>query len=112
MTTTKTTYAYWIDGSAYCRGCVECSTPAIDAADATRGPAGDANCPCCGGRADAGEPEYRVAFVRENGDWDVVETFTAADDDAARDYAESQHGENDVFVLDHTGRNIDGGVDG
>ena len=58
------------------------------------------------------QPEYRVAFANANGDWDVVETFHAANDDAARDYAESQHGENDVFVLDHTGRNIDGGVDG
>lgn len=58
------------------------------------------------------QPEYRIAAVRENGDWDVVETFHAADHDAAREYAESEYGENDVFVLDHTGRNIDGGVDG
>jgi len=58
------------------------------------------------------QPEYRIAFVRESGNWDVAETFHAADHDAARAYAESEYGENDVFVLDHTGRNIDGGVDG
>jgi len=57
-------------------------------------------------------PEYRIAFVRESGGWDVAETFHAANDDAARAYCESEYGENDVFVLDHTGRNIDGGVDG
>ena len=56
--------------------------------------------------------KYRIAFVRENGGWDVVETFHAENDDAARSYCESEYGENDVFVLDHTGRNIDGGVDG
>lgn len=108
----KNTEAYWFDGSAYCRGCVECRHPAIDAAAATRGPAGDVGCACCGQRADDGEPEYRIAFVRYDGGWDVVETFSAADDDAAREYAVSEHGENDVFVLDHNGRNIDGGVDG
>jgi hypothetical protein len=112
MTTTNTTDAYWIDGSAYCRGCVECRTPAIDAADATRGPAGDARCPCCGGRADAGEPEYRIAFVRESGNWDIVETFHAADHDAANAYAEERYADHDWYVIDHTGRNINGGVDG
>lgn len=57
-------------------------------------------------------PEYRIAFVLESGGWDVAETFHAANDDAARSYCESEYGENDVFVLDRTGRNINGGVDG
>jgi hypothetical protein len=43
-----TTNWYWINGSAYCPACVECDTPAIDAADATRGPAEGGNCACCG----------------------------------------------------------------
>lgn len=113
MTTTKTNDAYWIDGSAYCRGCVECATTAIDTTDATRGPAGGANCACCGCRAADGEPEYRVAAVRHDGDWVVVETFHAADDAAARDYAaEHVYVDGDAYLLDHTGRDIDGGVDG
>lgn len=42
---------YWLDGSAYCPDCVECDTPAIDAAAATRGPKTDGCCACCGTRA-------------------------------------------------------------
>lgn len=46
MTTTRE--YYWLDGAAYCPECVECDTPAIDAADPDihRGPA--VRCSCCG----------------------------------------------------------------
>lgn len=104
MTTTRD--YYWLDGSAYCPDCVECDIPAIDASNphVQRGIA--VRCSCCGAEC---ERQYRIAFVRESGDWDVVEWFAAANDDAARAYAENEYGENNVFVLDHTGRNIDGG---
>lgn len=40
---------YCIDGTAYCPACVECDTPAIDAAAATTGPCGgNSTCGCCG----------------------------------------------------------------
>lgn len=42
---------YWQDGTPYCPGCVECDTPALDPADAIRGPAGSkTTCACCGGK--------------------------------------------------------------
>jgi len=61
---------------------------------------------------ESSQPEYRIAFVRENGGWDVVETFHASDDDAANAHAEEHYGEQEWYVLDHTGKNINGGVDG
>ena len=39
---------YWLDGSAYCPACVECDSPAIDSAEATRGPCDFGKCACCG----------------------------------------------------------------
>jgi len=56
--------------------------------------------------------EYRVAFVTTSGAWDVVETFTAANDDLANSYAERQYPDTDWFVLDAGGRNVNGGCDG
>lgn len=38
---------YWIDGTPYCPSCVDCDTPAADAADCTRGPSGGIRCACC-----------------------------------------------------------------
>ena len=101
---------YWIDGSAYCPACVECDTPAIDAADATMGPCQSGCCACCGESATASD--YSVAFVRYDGSWDIVETFRAAGDAAANAYAEENYGEQEWYVLDANGRNINGGVDG
>lgn len=43
---TATTW-YWINGTTYCPACVECDTPAVDAADCTRGPSGGIRCACC-----------------------------------------------------------------
>lgn len=65
---------YWLDGSAYCPGCVECDTPAVDAADATRGPNDEARCACCGATAgdesdaDRTQRLYREAKSRVHGD--------------------------------------------
>jgi len=39
---------YWLDGDCYCPACVECDTPPIDSADATRGPNLTCRCHCCG----------------------------------------------------------------
>ena len=40
---------YWLDGSAYCPACVECESPAIDAADQNVQRGGLVSvCTCCG----------------------------------------------------------------
>lgn len=40
---------YWLDGSAYCPACVECESPAIDAADPNIQRGGEVSvCSCCG----------------------------------------------------------------
>ena len=57
------------------------------------------------------EREYRIAYPMTNGDWDVVDTFTAADDTAANQYAENHYSGDEWYVLDDTGRNITGGRD-
>jgi hypothetical protein len=59
--------------------------------------------------------EYRVAFVRADGEFDVVERFMALDDDAANAYAEANYSNrlspsnDEWYVLDRDGRNINGG---
>ena len=120
MTTNKNDW-YWINGSAYCPECVEGNTPAIDAADATRGPCESGRCACCG--QDDGElldvledagyfkqaNEYCIAFVHADGSWDRFKTFTAENDDAANAYAEEHFDGKDWYVLDVHGRNINGG---
>lgn len=56
--------------------------------------------------------QYRIAYVAADGSWDVVRTFAATDDDAANAYAAQEcEGDDDWFVLDSTGRNINGGND-
>lgn len=53
--------------------------------------------------------EYRVAYVMADGEWDVVDRFMAVDDDAANAYAEEHYDGDEWYVLDPTGRNINGG---
>lgn len=56
------------------------------------------------------EREYRIAFVDgSTGGFDVVETFTASCDDEANAYAETHYANQDWYVLDSSGRNINGG---
>jgi hypothetical protein len=51
--------------------------------------------------------QYKVAFVLQStGGWDVVETFTAADDAAANAYAEQHYADREWYVLDADGENI------
>ncbi len=57
------------------------------------------------------EQEYRVAFSRNDGSWDVVETFTAVDDDAANTYAGERYAAQEWYILNASGRNINGGSD-
>ena len=53
--------------------------------------------------------EYRIAFVVDsNGDWDLGETFIAADDAAANAYAEAHYPGQEWYVLDADGENING----
>ena len=56
------------------------------------------------------EREYRIAYAATNGEWDVVDTFRAADDAAANAYAE-ENSVGEWYVLDDQGRNINGGRD-
>ena len=55
--------------------------------------------------------EYRVALVKTDGSWDVIDTFEAASDAAANAYAEEHHADVDWYVIDAEGRNINGGRD-
>lgn len=54
---------YWIDGTPYCPACVQCDTPAIDQAKATRGPCESGRCACCGEAACLGfRPTHRITL--------------------------------------------------
>ena len=55
--------------------------------------------------------EYRIAYAMGDGKWDVVDRFAAKDDDAANAYALVTFDGDEWFVLDDTGRNINGGRD-
>lgn len=55
-----------------------------------------------------GAAEYQIAFVKADGSWDIVETFTAAGDDAANAWAEKRYAGRDWYVLDAAGNNING----
>lgn len=55
--------------------------------------------------------EYRIAYAMGNGEWDVVDAFMAADDDAANAYAEATYSGDEWYVLDASGRNINGGAE-
>lgn len=57
------------------------------------------------------ERKYRIAYAMSGGEWDVVDTFLASDDDAANRYAETHYTGDEWYVLDDTGRNINGGRD-
>ena len=48
---------------------------------------------------------YKIAFVNESGEWDIVEEFEAESDDAANKYAEYGYTGN-WFVLDDNNTNI------
>lgn len=52
---------------------------------------------------------YRIAFVMADGGWDIVEEFDAVDDEAASEYAAEHYGEDEWFVLNADGQNINGG---
>jgi hypothetical protein len=53
--------------------------------------------------------EYRIAYAMGNGEWDVVDRFLALDDAGANAYAEQYYAGDEWYVLDNTGRNINGG---
>jgi hypothetical protein len=56
------------------------------------------------------ERKYTLAFAMESGEWDIADTFTAIGDDEANAYAEQHYDGRAWYVLDHTGRNINGGA--
>lgn len=51
---------------------------------------------------------YQIAFCASNGDWDTVERFEAADDAEANAYAERHYDEQEWYVLDEFGNDING----
>ena len=55
--------------------------------------------------------KYKIACALETGPdgWDVVEVFNAPDEDTANGYAENFYAGEEWYVLDATGRNINGG---
>lgn len=61
---------------------------------------------------DDSDKSYSLAFVKADGSWDIVQTFSASDNDAAKSWADRHYAGQDWYVLDSDGRNINGGVDG
>jgi hypothetical protein len=55
--------------------------------------------------------EYRIAYQLTDGGWDVVQCFLASDDTAANAHAQAHYTGDEWYVIDHTGRNINGGRD-
>lgn len=53
--------------------------------------------------------EYRIAYAMGNGEWDIVDRFLALDDAGANAYASTYYDGDEWYVLDDTGRNINGG---
>ncbi len=53
--------------------------------------------------------EYKIAFMMESGEFDIVETFQADDDDDANAYTEDNYADQEWYVLDSRGNNINGG---
>jgi hypothetical protein len=49
---------------------------------------------------------YSIAFQAESGDFDEVERFRAVDDDEANAYAEEHYPNQEWYVLDSDGDNI------
>jgi hypothetical protein len=54
----------------------------------------------------SGARRYQIAFAKADGSWDVVETFAADDDQIANEYAETSYSDQDWYVLDVAGQNI------
>lgn len=50
--------------------------------------------------------QYIIAFEMESGDWDMIESFEAKNDEEANAYAEANYGEQEWYVLDSAGDNI------
>ena len=56
-------------------------------------------------------PQYQIATPLADGAWDVLERFEAYCDEDANEYAEIHWDDQHWYVLDATGRNINGGRD-
>lgn len=54
--------------------------------------------------------EYRIAFSREDGEWDIVERIMALSDDDANGYAQRHYDGQEWYVLDRHNCNINGGL--
>ena len=52
------------------------------------------------------DDNYQIAFVLESGEFDTVEWFEAADNDAANAYAGANYADREWYVLDADGDNI------
>lgn len=64
----------------------------------------------CGVKIAATWPKYHIAYVDgSDGSFDIVQSFTAKDDDAANRYAEAHYSGTEWYVLDSKKHNINGG---
>jgi hypothetical protein len=52
---------------------------------------------------------YSVAVVRTDGEFEIIDRFTAMSNDEANDYAAKHHPNVEWYVLNCTGKNINGG---
>lgn len=52
---------------------------------------------------------YSVAVVRTDGEFEIIDRFTAMSNDEANDYAAKHHANVEWYVLNCTGKNINGG---
>ena len=50
--------------------------------------------------------KYKIAYMRESGDWDIVREFSAGNNTEAEEYAESEYPGTDWYVLDANNNNI------
>ena len=51
--------------------------------------------------------KYQIAFAMDNGEWDIVDTFDADNDEDANEYAEEHYPRAEWYVL-RDGSNING----
>lgn len=52
--------------------------------------------------------KYQIAYVNDSGEFEVIHEFFEGDDRHANEYAQQRYGDADWYVLDETGRNING----
>ena len=100
--TTETKMAYWLNGTAYCVACVECSTPCMGEEDKAKAnmDEGVGRCGCCGKMFAKGDiDQSKPVLYRYDDDSSAVRNATAEELAASKAAAESDGGAG-VIVVD------------